>query len=85
MPQTIIPFKRDSKAFVIAIFVIMVAVRLLYWVLGAVARWPLWWKRITAWVKTMQFDEMSLVSALRRGRDDTDGNVEELELDPLTV
>lgn len=43
MPQAVIPFKLNPKSFVIAIFVIMATVRLLFVVFGALLRW---WKAI---------------------------------------
>jgi heme/copper-type cytochrome/quinol oxidase subunit 1 len=43
MPQAVIPFKLNTKSFVVAIFVIMASVRLLFAVFGALLRW---WKAI---------------------------------------
>lgn len=39
MPQVVIPFKLNPRAFIIAIFIIMATVRLLVFVFGVLLRW----------------------------------------------
>lgn len=58
MPESVMPFKLNSKSFIISIFVIMAIVRLLFVLLGALVRRPWLWKKVTVWKKTAQFDEL---------------------------
>jgi len=94
MPEAVIPFKLNSRSFTIAIFVIMAVVRLLFVVLGALTRRPWWWKKITAWMKTMQLDETAhhlstseygSRLALRRGHNYRDRTMDGVEMDTIGV
>jgi hypothetical protein len=58
MPESVIPFKLNSKSFVISILVIMAIVRLLFVLLGAIVRRPWLWKKAVAWKKMVQLDEL---------------------------
>jgi hypothetical protein len=58
MPESVLPFKLNSKSFIISIFVIMAIVRLLFILLGALVRRPWLWRKVTAWKKTTQLDEL---------------------------
>ncbi|PSS22711.1 hypothetical protein M430DRAFT_16661 [Amorphotheca resinae ATCC 22711] len=86
MPQAVIPFKLDSKSFIVTTFTIMVVVRLLFVVIRALLRQPWWWKKITAWMKKLQLDEMAHSRlALRRGRIYPDRSTDDIEMDTLGV
>jgi hypothetical protein len=58
MPESVIPFKPNSKSFFISIFVIMAIVRLLFVLIGALVRRPWLWRKVAAWKKTIQLDEL---------------------------
>jgi hypothetical protein len=56
MPQELVPFKLNSKSFVIAVIVVMAVVRLSFSVLGTLPRRPRWIMKFTAWAKTIQLN-----------------------------
>ena len=58
MPESVLPFKLNSKSFAISIFVIMAIVRLLFILLGMLVRRPWLWRKVTAWKKTEQLEEL---------------------------
>lgn len=58
MPKELIPFKLNSKSFVVSILVIMAIVRLLFVLLGAIIRRPWLWKKAAGWKKMVQLDEL---------------------------
>jgi hypothetical protein len=94
MPQAVIPFKLDSKSFIIAIIVIMGLVRLSFVFLCALPHHSWWWKKIKAGVQTMHLDELSyglpaidFCSGLtiRRGRNQPDSTANSVEMNTFRV
>jgi hypothetical protein len=69
MPQAVIPFPQNFKSFVIANFVIIAVVRLVFVVLSASPRQPRWWKKLSTSFRTMQLDDIvQRLSIGERGR-----------------
>jgi hypothetical protein len=69
LPQTVVPFQLNSKSFTVSIFIIIAVVRLLFVVLCALPRRPLWWIKTTAWLKRRQSDAVAYGRFMpRRGK-----------------
>ena len=58
MPQTVIPFKPNSRSFVMAILIIMAALRLLFFVQDALLYRSWWWKRIIALMEIIRWRDV---------------------------
>jgi hypothetical protein len=54
MPEAAIPFKLNSKSFIIAFVVIMIAVRVVLILLSSVVRRSCWWRKLKEHLTTIQ-------------------------------
>lgn len=59
MPQAVIPFKLDSKSFIISILVIMGVIKLAFVILCAMPSRTWWLKRVRVGLKILHLDDLS--------------------------
>jgi hypothetical protein len=59
MPQAVVPFKLGTKSFVIAIVVIVIIIKLAFFILCSMPNGSWWVKKMKIWLKIMHFDQSS--------------------------